>query len=65
MGFHGFVCRDFISLGSSAINRRRDLECGPHHSINLGTGIHAPNHVRITTSFSVHAQSRLDDGESL
>ena len=36
MGFCGFVCRDLISPGSSAINRRHDLECGPHHSINLG-----------------------------
>ena len=58
-------CWDFISPSSSVINRRRDSECGPHHSINLGTRIHAPNHVRITTPCSVHVPSRLNDGESL
>ena len=41
------------------------MECGPHHSINLGMRIHAQNHVRITTPCSVHAPSRLGDGESL
>ena len=41
------------------------LECGPHHSINLGIRIHAPNHVRITTPCSVHVPGRLSDGESL
>ena len=41
------------------------LECGPHHSINLGMRIHAPNHVRITTPCSVHVPGRLSDGESL
>ena len=40
------------------------LECGPHHFINLGMGIHGPNHVRITTPCSVHVPSRLSDGES-
>ena len=34
-------------------------------SINLGTRIHAPNHVRITTPCSVHVPGRLNDGESL
>nr|CAN77003.1 hypothetical protein VITISV_028505 [Vitis vinifera] len=48
------VCWDFISPASSVINRRRDSECGPHHSINLGKRIHAPNHVRITTPCFVH-----------
>ena len=58
-------CWDFISPASSIINRRRDSEYGPHHSINLGTRIHAPNHVHITTPCSVHVPSRLSDGESL
>ena len=41
------------------------MECGPHHSINLGMRIHAPNHVRITTPCSVHVLGRLSDGENL
>ena len=58
-------CWDFISPTSSVINQRRDLECGSHHSINLGTRIHARNHVRITTPCSVHALGKLNDGDSL
>ena len=56
---------DFISPESSVINRRRVSECGPHHSINLGTRIHARNHVRITTPCSVYVPGRLGDEESL
>ena len=59
------TCWDFISPASLIIIRRRDSECGPHHSINLGTSIHALNHVRITTPCSVHVPGRLDDGKSL
>ena len=58
-------CRDFISPASSVINRRRDSEYAPHHSINLGTRIHTPNHVCITTPCFVHVLGRLNDGESL
>ena len=58
-------CWDFISPVSSVINRRRDSECDPHHSINLGTRIHARNHVRITTPCFVHVPDILGDGESL
>ena len=58
-------CWDIFYPGSSVINLIRDLKCGPHHSINLGTRIYARNHVRITTLCSVHAPSRLGDGKSL
>lgn len=35
------------------------------YSINLGMEINVRNHVRITTTCSVHTRSRLSDGESL
>ena len=56
-----YFCWDFISPNKP----KTWLECGPHHSINLGTRIHAPNHIRITTLCSMDVPSRLSDGESL